>query len=131
MVEKIKLMLDALIKDDLSPLEQLALVIGMKKAMLPDNPNQHFYIKDCTNLITFIKEMCKLSFQSQDEDSATIHYYLGLEVANIMCNLADGPNSVTHELLYDADSQEFVTFNNESAAFNHIKTFLMEGTHQQ
>ena len=96
MIEKIKLMLEVLIKQQNSSggfdaMSQLALVIGIKDAMLPDKVDAALYIKDLTNLIPFIKQICKLEEQNQSAESKCIQYYMGLEVAGIMINLANGP----------------------------------------
>ena len=60
MVEKVKMMLDVLIKSgsdarDLKAIDQLALVIGIEEAVIGENSDAALHIKDCTNLIPFIE----------------------------------------------------------------------------
>ena len=129
MIEKIKLMLEVLIKHnnsgELSAIEQLALVIGIRDVMLPDDVESPLYIKELTNLIPFIKSICKLEKETENVERASIQYYMGLEVAGIMGNLAHGPTSVTEELLYDSDdNSELVS---TSAACELITNYLTVG----
>lgn len=92
---------------------------------MPEDAEASLYVKELTNLIPFIKSICKLEEGAENVEGASIQYYLGLEVAGIMGNLANGPTSVTEELLYDSDdNSELVSV---SAACAHITKYLTLG----
>ena len=129
MIEKVKLMLEVLIKhnnsSELNAMEQLALIIGIRDAMTPNDDESPLYMKELTNLIPFIKSMCKIEEVTGNAERASIQYYMGLELAGIMVNLARGPLAVTEELLYDSDdNSELVS---TSAASDHITKYLTDG----